>query len=114
MTLQEFEQKLKNTELPVSYRKFKKPNPVLPVVVWFVGEERHRGADYENMITEYDIIVELYSDRKDLKNESKLDDILSEFDFVKYESYIEDESMLQVAYHITLITLKEEQDGKGK
>ena len=109
MTLEEFEHKLKNINLPVSYRKFKKPNPTLPVVVWFIGEERHRGADYENMITEYDVIVELYSDRKDLKNEGKLDEILSEFDFAKYESYIEDESMLQVAYHITLMHEKPSQ-----
>ena len=46
--------------------------------------------------------MELYTDKKDPETEEKLDKLFSGYEFEKYESWIEDEALLQVAYHLPI------------
>lgn len=88
---------------PTAYRAFGKNNAVPPpFLCYFVDDEKHSGADDKNYIKEPLIIVELYTDKKDLENERKLDELLNGCEFEKYEAWIEDENLLQVAYHIPI------------
>ena len=46
--------------------------------------------------------MELYTDKKDLETEGKLDKLFDGYEVEKHEAWIEDENMLQVAYHIPI------------
>ena len=88
---------------PTAYRAFGKNNVVPPpFICYFVDDEKHSGADDKNYIKEPLIIVELYTDKKDIEIERKLDGLLNGYGFEKYEAWIEDENLLQVAYHIPI------------
>ena len=103
MELKEFYARLKQLKIPIAYRCFEKKTP-LPFGVYFVDYEDVRGADYKNLINDKQIIIELYTANKNITLENKFEDLFSEFEMEKYEAYIESEKMLQVAYHMNLIT----------
>ncbi len=89
---------------PTAYREFGKNDAVHPpFICYFVDNEQHSGADDKNYIKEPLIIVELYTDKKDLETEGKLDKLFDGYEFEKFESWIEDEKLLQVAYHLPII-----------
>ncbi len=88
---------------PTAYRAFGKGNAKEPpFICYFVDNEKHSGADDKNYIRDKLLIVELYTDRKDLETEEKLDKLFDGYEFDKYEAWIEDENLLQVAYHIPI------------
>ena len=89
---------------PTAYRAFGKDDVVPPpFICYFVDSEAHSGADDKNYIKEPLIIVELYLDKKDLEIEGRLDRLFEEYEFDKYETWIEDEKLLQIAYHLPII-----------
>ena len=102
MGLKEFYNRLKKLNIPIAYRAFGKKMS-LPSAVYFVDIEEIRGADNINLITDREIIVELYTSKKDIALEQKFEDLFPEFEMEKYEAYIDSEKMLQVAYHLNLI-----------
>ena len=88
---------------PTAYRAFGKNNAVPPpFLCYFVDDEKHSGADDKNYIRDRLLIVELYTDKKDPETEGKLDKLFNGYEFEKYESWIEDEALLQVAYHLPI------------
>ena len=102
MELKELKASLKKIA-PTAYRAFGKNNVVPPpFICYFVDDEKYSGADDKNYIKEPLIIVELYTDKKDLEIEGKLDKLFDGYEFEKYEAWIEDENLLQVAYHIPI------------
>ena len=89
---------------PTAYRAFGKNNVVPPpFICYFINNETLSGADDKNYIRDKLLIVELYTDKKDLETEGKLDKLFNGYEFDKYEAWIEDENLLQVAYHIPII-----------
>ena len=89
---------------PTAYRAFGKNDAVQPpFICYFVDNEKHSGADDKNYIKEPLIIVELYLDKKDLEIEGQLDKLFKGYKFEKYESWIEDEKLLQIAYHLSIV-----------
>ena len=88
---------------PTAYRAFSKNNvKPPPFICYFVENEKLSGADDKNYIRDRFLIVELYTDKKDLETEEKLDRLFDGYEVEKYEAWIEDENMLQVAYHIPI------------
>ena len=88
---------------PTAYRAFGKNNVVPPpFICYFINNETLSGADDKNYIRDKLLIVELYTDKKDLETEGKLDKLFNGYEFDKYEAWIEDENLLQVAYHIPI------------
>lgn len=103
MELKELKASL-NKIAPTAYRAFGKNNAVPPpFICYFVDNEKHSGADDKNYIKEPLIIVELYLDKKDLEIEGTLDKLFEGYEFEKYESWIEDEKLLQIAYHLPIV-----------
>ena len=88
---------------PTAYRAFGKDDAVAPpFICYFVDNEEHSGAEDKNYIRDKFLIVELYLDKKDPEAEEKIDKLFDGYEFEKYEAWIEDESLLQVAYHIPI------------
>ena len=88
---------------PTAYRSFGKDDAVPPpFICYFVDNEGHSGADDKNYIRDKLLIVELYLDKKDLEAEEKINKLFDGYEFEKYEAWIEDENLLQVAYHIPI------------
>lgn len=105
MELKEFYARLKQLDIPVAHCCFDKKT-TLPFAVYFVDSEDIRGADYVNLISEKQIIVELYTTKKDTALECRFEALFPEFEMEKYEAYIDSEKMLQVAYHMNLINIR--------
>lgn len=109
MTAKELKEGLEKI-VPVRY-KFFKSGVQPPYAVYYINQETHRGADEENLITEPEIIIELYTKDKDFALEKQIDKLLSCVEFTKDEGWIESEQMLQIVYRFTQI-LKEDINGK--
>ncbi len=91
--------KLKTVGVPVAYRAFKKPQ-YPPFIVYYQENETQDGYDEKNVIGNGVIIVELYTDKKDLSMESAMDKLFQEYPIQKYETYIDSEKLYQIMYQI--------------
>lgn len=106
MTLKELRELLEALEIPVKYRAFKVGEaPNLPYILFY--KEDNQGtlkADNQNYAKVSDVTIELYSDEKDIVLEEQLESILdtNKIEYDTYESYLETESMYEVAYEITI------------
>ncbi len=105
MTQEGFKKLLEQSGYPVSFEKFdisEDEDVKLPYLVWRIPDEPHFGADYKNLFVRYDIIVELYTDEKDIAVEKNIDRLLSEYEYEKHSTYLTDEQMQQTAYHLSI------------
>ncbi len=109
MTQAELYQALKATGLPVVYSHWKAGDPLNqppapPYLIFQFAESDDLMADNHNYhaISAYDI--ELYSNRKDLAAEAKLENKLKELriPYEKSETRIESEELFMVLYEITI------------
>lgn len=106
MTLQKLRELLETLEIPVKYRAFKVGEaPNLPYIIFY--KEDNQGtlkADNQNYAKVNNITIELYSDEKDIELEEQLESILdtNKIGYDTYESYLDTESMYEVAYEITI------------
>jgi hypothetical protein len=88
---------------PSAYRSFPKGEGVPPpFICYFINNENVSGADDKNYIRDSFLIVELYTNKKDPETEGKLDAIFNGYEFEKYEAWIEDEGLLQIAFHLQI------------
>lgn len=87
--------------LPISYRFFKKP-PTPPYIVYLYSYSDNFGADNKVYSKEDNYQVELYSTKKDLASEKKIEDLFDDNDifYEKTETYIDSEGLYQVLYEI--------------
>jgi len=94
---------------PVAYSHFKesKTNPVPkpPFIIYQEEESDNYGADNQVWKKVKNYRIELYSDKKDLKMESKVEDLLDEYGifYDTNELFIVAEDLFQRTYFITLI-----------
>lgn len=101
---------LKETELPVTYSHWPtkeesgKSPPPLPFITYLFNDSNNFAADNKahQKINTYQ--VELYTDKKDIALEQKLEAIFDENDifYDKLEAYIDEEKMREVLYLITI------------
>ena len=105
MKLQELYTQLKTLQIPVQYYMFQEGQaPTLPYIIYFNPSEQHAYADNLTFYVSKDVIVEVYSEFKDLSLESKLKELFdkNKLIYTFQETYLKEERMYMVAYQITL------------
>lgn len=108
MTLVELKQILEQTGYPVAYYQFhvdeNNPAPETPFIVYLVDYSDNRFADNKIHTKVNNILIELYTDKKDLEVEKTLEDILDQHDICWNvdEIYIDSEKLFQRIYQTTI------------
>lgn len=109
MILAELNTVLKATGYPVAYSHFtvteSNPVPNPPFITYLITDSSNVFADNKVYKKINNIQVELYTDKKDLQAEKKLEDILdqNEITYETTEIYIESEKLFQKIYEIGVI-----------
>lgn len=102
----EIESLIKKIGLPYAYRLFKKVKnkepPAPPFVVYFCDEENSWGADCVNLIKRIRVVIELYTDAKNMEIEQKIESVLSGYELEKIEEYITEENLNMVSYEFDI------------
>lgn len=96
--------KLKEIELPLSYSHFDDYQEP-PFLIYLFSYSDDFMADDSNYLDISKFQIELYTNKKDLTAEKKVEDKLKEINlpYLKYEEWIDTEKVYQVLYEITLI-----------
>lgn len=104
MTLQELNTILKATGYPVAYSHFLKPQAP-PFITYLVAYSPNFIADNQVYQKINNVQIELYTDKKDLQAELKLEQVLydNEIPYETTETYIESEKIYQRIYEVRLI-----------
>lgn len=105
MTLQELYRQLKQLQLPVQYYMFQEGQaPNLPYIIYYNPSEQHLNADNFTIFVTKDVIIEVYSEFKDLSLEDKLKELFdkNKLTYTFQETYLKDERMYMLAYQISL------------
>ncbi|EJR95249.1 hypothetical protein [Bacillus cereus] len=109
MTLGELTKILEATGYPVAYSHFtaipNKPVPAPPYICFLVDGSANLMADNKVYHKINDLIIELYTTKKDLVTEAKLEKVLDdhEIPYDSYGTFIESEKMYQKIYETRLI-----------
>ncbi len=104
MTLEELKNILDATGYPVAYSHFNS-EVVPPFIAYLVDAEPNFKADNKVYKKLYDVRIELYTDKKDLVAEGKLESLLdeNEIPYDADEAFIESENMFMRIYEMRLI-----------
>lgn len=103
MKLEAIKALLEGTELPVAYDHFKEQTDP-PFLVYLLPESRNILADdciYQNKVL---LRVELYTEKKDLELEKRVETVLSDMIWTKAEEYIDSEDMYEIMYEMEVMT----------
>lgn len=103
MKLSEVYTRLGTLNKPVAYLAFKSAhNP--PYIVYYENGANFHGSDEKNYIKDMTVVIELYSESKDMALERQIEDLFSDVELNKSEDiWIEDENLLMIAYEFTTI-----------
>ena len=99
MTLDNLNKLLKTTGYPVAYNVFKTPKKP-PFICYLVVGSNNFFADGRVYLSVNRVQVELYTSKKDIYAESKVEQALSSMYWQKSEEYIEDQGAYEVIYEI--------------
>ncbi len=103
MDLDEIYSKLKTLDIPVAYLKFNKPQK-LPFMVYFEAGGDVEGADNYNLYRRKTIKIEIYSAKKDISLERKVEELFRDTELEKdVDTYLPDEEMFMTAYSFETI-----------
>lgn len=103
MELDEIYSKLKTIGIPVAYLKFTKPQK-LPFMVYFEAGGDVEGADNFNLYRRKTIKIEIYTAKKDVPLERKVEDLFHDTELDKdVDTYLPDEEMFMTAYSFETI-----------
>jgi hypothetical protein len=104
MTQAELYQALKSIGYPIAYGSFSSP-VTPPFIVYQFTYSNDMMADNVNYVAIDDFQVELYTEKKDLAAEQKVQNKLKELGlpYRKFETYLDEEKMYQILYEIQLI-----------
>jgi hypothetical protein len=104
MTQAELYQALKSIGYPVAYGSFSSP-VTPPFITYQFAFSSDMIADNHNYVDIGNFQVELYTDKKDLATEQKVQDKLKELGlpYRKFEAYLDEEKMYQILYEVQLI-----------
>lgn len=103
----EIEQLFKSLQqiAPASYRSFRKGQP-LPYIVYFIDDTNREASDSGDIAYfEKTLVIQLCTKKKDLELESKLEQIISDYDYSSDEDFLETEGIFVNTYEV-LITEK--------
>jgi hypothetical protein len=109
MNLIELKKILDTTGLPVTYSHWEATStnsvPPLPYICYLVDNEPNFIADNKVYMKISDVNIELYTTKKDLAAEAKLEKALDEHEipYVSSEAFIESEKLFQKFYEVRLI-----------
>jgi len=101
MTLQELNALLKTTTYPVAYSHFCTELSI-PSICYIETEAEFTGADLKVLLQDVSYNIELYTDKKDLIAEGKVEKLLidNNIKFSKNTSYIDTEKLYQTVYSV--------------
>lgn len=104
MTLSELFTILKATGYPVAYSHFRE-TPSVPFIVYLEDDSSNFHADNRTYKKVRSIRIELYTDKKDLVAEDKVEALLdeNEIPYQSYEVYIDSEKVFQKTYQIGVV-----------
>lgn len=104
MTQIELCNQLKTIGYPVAYHHFT-TSPEPPYIVYIRTNDDNISSDYKVHGKFKNYQVELYTVKKDLEAERKIEEILNTIDpeYKTFEEYIQSEQMYQVVYQIKVI-----------
>ena len=104
MTQAELYQALESIGYPVAYGSFSS-HVTPPFIVYKFAYSNDIMADNVNYVAIDDFQVELYTTKKDLVAEQKVQDKLKELGlpYRKFETYLDEEKMYQILYEVQLI-----------
>jgi hypothetical protein len=104
MTQAELYQALKSIGYPVAYGSFSSP-VTPPFITYQFAYSNDLIADNINYVPIENFQVELYTDKKDLAAEKKVQDKLKELGlpYRKFETYLDEEKMYQILYEIQIL-----------
>ena len=103
MEIKEIKEMLMATGLPVAYDHFKEQTDP-PFLVYLLPENRNIVADdciYQPKVL---VRVELYTEKKDLELERKVETALADMVWTKTEVYIDSEDMFEIMYEMEVMT----------
>jgi hypothetical protein len=106
MTLAELNTLLKATGYPVAYSHFSATaNPTIPFITYLVAYSSNLIADNKVHHKVNNVNIELYTNKKDLTAESKLETVLdtNEIPYQTTETFIESEGLFQKIYEVRMI-----------
>jgi hypothetical protein len=96
------------TGYPVAYSHFKQSEneavPPPPFITYLVVGSSNFMADNKVYKQLQDVEIELYTDRKDINAEKKIEEALQQYEipFETYEDFIESEKLYQKIYEVRL------------
>ncbi len=90
---------LKTTGFPIAYRAFKTPQTP-PFICYLVAYSKTIPADGEVYLKSDVVQIELYTSKKDLVAEEKLEAAISSLFYTKTEDYISTEKIYKITYEI--------------
>lgn len=108
MTLSAFYTLLKSItgfESKVAYRQFRTGQaPALPFMVYYVEDSNNFLADNKVYLAKQNVVVELYSENKDVTSEGLVEKLFNDNDIPwrKFEDYIDSEHMYMITYEVTI------------
>lgn len=105
MMLQNLEECLKATGMPVAYHHWEVGEvPALPYLIYYENSSNNTYADNMAYTKIPEVTVELYTDRKDPETEARLETVLdeNEIPYTWYESWLESEEMFLRGYEFEL------------
>lgn len=104
MTQAELYQALKAIGYPIAYGSFTSPVKP-PFITYQFAYSNDMMADNVNYVAIEDFQIELYTAKKDLVAEKKVQDKLKELGlpYRKFEAYLDEEKMYQILYEVQLI-----------
>lgn len=104
MKLSEFKNILDTTKYPVAYTKFDE-TPKLPYIVYYCSNPVCLYADGGIYYSSERVVVELYTNKKDISTESLLEKTLLDADIVydkTGEGYNDAEKLYQIIYEMEI------------
>ena len=100
MTEKEIYNALKTLKIPVAYRQFNH-SVSIPCIVYYVDYENQYGGDEcENLIAQKNIILELYTAKKDIVLENKIHEILKNVEHTVNEYTVDNALMIVFEYSV--------------
>lgn len=104
MTQAELYQALKSIGYPVAYGSFSSP-VTPPFITYQFAYSNDLIADNINYVAIEDFQIELYTAKKDIVAEQKVQDKLKELGlpYRKFETYLDTEKMYQILYEIQIL-----------
>ena len=103
MTIQELRIALETLELPIAYYAFSEGvKTPLPYLIYYVEDENNFKADNSNYFETSNVIVELYTEEKDIELENRLKEILKDYEYEASYDYISEERMYMASFNFTI------------